>query len=465
VTNYYDGLLKLCGFEDDDFAREKPRIEEAFCRLALSSEDILRAESWVQEQHDVELMGLRKILRAWILELFDLVLAKDEGKKVIYYGYPSIQGPGMAIRVASDQDLWVGCPDIVFCHTLGHIFNKLTPVLEAAEARGLPPGHSMCSLQQIRNGALALGMIPVPDLVTGSSYYCDMGSKADELLHEIYGHRAIYVDGSMDSRWGEFPEFHTERVKFLGAQLNKLFTTVEAELGIKVTRESWDNAMATSRHFAEAAGKLGQLMCADPPPVSAVVSGLVGNLAAASTGRSISEGPQAVSLLCQEVEERVEKGTGIMEKDAPRVMIYMTHFSDPSVTHMIENAGLAPSGTPATARPERYDQPTDYENLGEQIAWRELSYGFAHSAFAIVKVIEGGVRVLGVDGVIWCYTFNCRPMATRSHLVKQWVEKNTGVPVLALEMDFYESRSYSAATLRTRVEAFAEMLRSRKAMV
>lgn len=50
-----------------------------------------------------------------------------------------------------------------------------------------------------------------------------------------------------------------------------------------------------------------------------------------------------------------------------------------------------------------------------------------------------------------------------SHLLKQFVEKQTGIPVLSLEMDVYDSRTYSAAALRTRVETFADMLRARKA--
>jgi len=48
-------------------------------------------------------------------------------------------------------------------------------------------------------------------------------------------------------------------------------------------------------------------------------------------------------------------------------------------------------------------------------------------------------------------------------MVKKWVEENAGVPTLSLEMDPYDSRNYSAETLRGRVEAFAEMLRDRKA--
>ena len=206
MSNYYDELLKLCGFEEDEIRKEKPRIDEVFQRLELGPEDMKTAEEWVRENHDIELLGVRKLLRAWLLELLDMVLARDEGKKIVYYGFPSIPGPGMAIKEAGELagvNIYCACPDVILCHTLGQIFNKLTPVLEAGEENGLPPGHGLCSLQQIRIGGMAKGVIPVPDLVTGSSYYCDMGSKADELLHERYGHPAIYVDGSMDSRWGE----------------------------------------------------------------------------------------------------------------------------------------------------------------------------------------------------------------------------------------------------------------------
>jgi hypothetical protein len=47
--------------------------------------------------------------------------------------------------------------------------------------------------------------------------------------------------------------------------------------------------------------------------------------------------------------------------------------------------------------------------------------------------------------------------------VEQWVKEKTGVPTLSLESDLYDGSSYSAASLRIRVEAFAELLKSRKA--
>jgi benzoyl-CoA reductase/2-hydroxyglutaryl-CoA dehydratase subunit BcrC/BadD/HgdB len=289
-----------------------------------------------------------------------------------------------------------------------------------------------------------------------------MGSKADELLHEKYGHRAIYIDGSMDSRWGEYPYYSPERVEFLGAQLNKLFETIKEVLGVEVNDEAWDKAMATSRELYGALGRLTRLMTADPVPISYVEAGLALQLTAGSTGRSMTEGPEAVSILCDEVERRVEEGIGVVEKGAPPVLILIAPFSDPSIMHMIENAGLAITTGIFTVPSKKYPQTT-YSTLGEIRAEREMRDGHYHSNFGLVKRVEEAIKDLDVDGVIWGYLYNCRPLAETSHTVKKWVEDTTGIPVLSLEMDMYDSRNYSAAALRTRVEAFAEMLRARKA--
>jgi hypothetical protein len=462
--NYYHDLLKLCGFEDSEIDKERPRIEQAFQKLELGPEDMKQAERWVRQNHDIELLGVRKLLRAWLLELVDLVLAKEEGKKLVYYGFPSIQGPSMAIKAASQREIYCACPDVILCHTLGQIFNKLTPVLEAGEANGLPPGHGLCSLQQIRNGGMAKGIIPVPDLVTGSSYYCDMGSKADELLHEVYGHRAIYVDGSMDSKWGEYSHYLPERVQFLGAQLDKLFATVKEVLGVEVTRNAWDKAMATSQHLYQAIYELTRLMRADPMPVSPVASGLALHLTSGCTGRAMSDGPEAVDILCQEVKQRIDKGIGVVEKGAPRVMIFTTHFSDPGAVHMMADAGLAVSATLATVPPPEIPPSATYASLGQEIADREMRRGAYHSSYSIVKRCEAAVTAFEIDGFIWNYIYNCRPMAQTSHFLKKWLEEKTGVPTLSLEIDLYDSRNYSAAALGTKVEAFAEMLRARKTL-
>ena len=465
MVDYDDRLLRICGFEDREIKDQRPRIAKVLRKIGIRPEDMEGVADRVKSKLDIEFLGVRKLLRAWLLELSDLVLAKDEGKTIVYYGYPSIQGPAMAIKAASGGNLYIGCPDVIIGHTVGLIFDKLVPLLEAAEAGGLPAGHALCSLQQIRYGALALGIIPVPDLVIASSYYCDMGSKADELLHEIYGHRAIYIDGSMDSDWGEYPAYDPERINFFGEQINKLLAEVSEIIGVAVTRESLMKAMKISRELFSSLGRLTYLMMADPMPISGVASGMAVNLAAASTGRSMTEGPEAINILCREVQQRVDKGVGVVKKGAPRILNFAQHFSDPGITHLMEEAGLAVAASIVTVPPPKRDPTLEFNTIGEELAEAAMRGGAFHSTYGFAKRFAEAVKTLKMDGVIWGYQYNCRPMAIGSHLFKQLIEKETGVPTLSLEMDLCESRSYGAETLRTRVEAFAEMLKAKKAAI
>ncbi|HDP80556.1 MAG TPA: 2-hydroxyacyl-CoA dehydratase, partial [Spirochaetes bacterium] len=405
----YRHLFALCGFDSREMEAEEPRIKQVFEIVGLGAEDIQRAEHRIKTYLDTGLAGVRKLLRAWMLELFDLVLAKKEGRTVVYYGYPSIQGPGMAIKASSPDTLYVGCPDVVLCHTVGLMFDRLTPLLEAAEANGLPAGHGLCSLQQIRNGALALGVIPVPDLVTGSSYYCDMGSKADELLHQLYGQPSIYIDGCMDTGWGAYPDYTRERVEFFGEQIDKLFTKVHEIIGVETTAESMMKAMQTSRGMLGALGKLTLLMMADPMPISGVASGMAVNLAGASTGRSMTDGPDAVNTLCAEVERRVADGAGVVEKGAPRVMNFAQHLSDPAVTVMMEKAGLAVAASFVTVPPPKRDKTLQLDTVGQTLAEAALRGGAFHSTYGFARRWVDAVRALNLDGVIWGYQYNCRP--------------------------------------------------------
>jgi len=65
--------------------------------------------------------------------------------------------------------------------------------------------------------------------------------------------------------------------------------------------------------------------------------------------------------------------------------------------------------------------------------------------------------------VVDLYPFSCRPIALHLLTAKKDIEEELGIPVWALEGDYYDTRSYSAEALRTREETFAEMLRASKA--
>ena len=464
MGNYYDELFKLCGFDYEEIEEERPRIEASFEKLGIVPGDMEAADSWVRQNHDVSLKGVRKLLGAWLKELIDLVLAREEGKKIVYYGFPAILGPGLMLS-ASSEDIFVSAPDMVLDHTMGQIFNKLAPILEAGEANGLPPGHALCSLWQAKVGGITKGMIPVPDLALASSYYCDMGSKADDLVTALYGVPIAYIDGIMDSRWGEYPEYLPERVHYLGAQINQALEKAEEVLGIKIAPDAWEKSRKISQPFRDNLTRLVEVMKADPVPVSIVELELLEALSGSSTGRGLREGIKAMDILIHELQKRVEAGTGVTEKGAPRVMIRLGHTSDPRVTRIIEEAGLAIPLTFILGSwgGVKVKHRGKYETPGEIIADYEMAGGYYYGTEAQIQFYEKAAEFMKLDGFIAQYLYNCRPVATISHIQKKYLEEKAGLPVLSLEIDNFDSRAYSADSLRTKVETFAEMLRARKA--
>jgi benzoyl-CoA reductase/2-hydroxyglutaryl-CoA dehydratase subunit BcrC/BadD/HgdB len=205
-------------------------------------------------------------------------------------------------------------------------------------------------------------------------------------------------------------------------------------------------------------------MKADPVPLSLVDLELLEALSGSSTGRGIREGIKAMDILIHELEKRVEAGEGITEKGAPRVMVRLGHTSDPRVTRLIEETGLAVPLTFILGSwgGVKVKPRGNYITPGEIIADYELAGGYYYGTEGQIKFYERAAALMKLDGFICQYLYNCRPVATISHIQKKYLEEKTGLPVLSLEIDNFDSRAYSADSLRTKVETFAEMLKSNK---
>ena len=81
MAEQYDNLMQICGFEPEEIEKQRPRIEATFERLGIVSEDYGPAEKRLQEQHAIELKGVRLVFRAWLLELLIWSLPKTRGKR------------------------------------------------------------------------------------------------------------------------------------------------------------------------------------------------------------------------------------------------------------------------------------------------------------------------------------------------------------------------------------------------
>ena len=143
----YTELFKLCGFEREEIEKQRPRIDKAFKILEIGAKDIEVAEKRLPQQLDLSLEGIRKVLRLWLLELLDLVLAKEEDRKTIYFTAPNVPfEPMEAVRYAAVQagkDVYVGDPAFLEATVMGLLFDRHDAIVEVGEAT-LPPGNGHC---------------------------------------------------------------------------------------------------------------------------------------------------------------------------------------------------------------------------------------------------------------------------------------------------------------------------------
>jgi hypothetical protein len=458
-------LLHLCGFEPEEIERERSRIDRAFEKLELSPADLEQAENRVREYFDTSMDGVRKSLGIWMKQLIDLVLAREEGKTIVYPSYPNIPMIGLALNLAS-ENIYCQSPEIVLDVAMGQILGKIEPILEAAEAHGLPPGVGMCALNQARLGGIAKGIIPLPDLTLPSGSFCDQTPKVDDLLHELYSVPTIYIDGVMDGAWGEYPQTSPRRVRYFGAEIRRAINETQDALGIEVSDELLEKALDEIVRLYYALVGLWDFMRKDPVPISQADLSPIFWILSSPERRSMAEAFDAVAALTIEAKRRTDEGIGVVEKGAPRVLLFCHHTTDPRITRMIEGQGLAipltsfASITQAMASSFMGEQFMTFE---DKAADRLLSFGVYHSVWALIHRYKELCQSWQVDGMINLYPFSCRPLALHPMIAKKDIEADLGIPVLALEGDMYDTRNYSPEALRTRVEAFAEMLRVSKA--
>jgi len=451
-------FFNLCGFGPEDVEKERPRIEKAFNILGIEDEDVDRAKVRINKYIDVELLGMRKVLGIWIKELVDMVLAKEEGKSVIYVSYPPIPQIVAALALTSD-DIYCASPDIVLSNTLNLMFDMINPVLETAEKNGLAPGTAFCSYLQTRLGAMVKGIIPEPDLLIPSCFLCDLTPACDQLISEFYGTPVAYVDNLIDEKGERWPDdINPRKIKYFSTEMRNAVNMYCKVTGHQLPDDEVTDAVSVTEKLYLIAHEIQQLREYDPMPLSQTDSFLA--LSLGSVGRGLKEGPGALNILLEEIKNRVAAGKGVIEKGTPRVMLSMVSH-DPSIVAIISELGLA-VGPTSGGRMERPERPP-YVDLWDDVALSHMqSRGANYSSLAYILQLKDSIRYSNVEGVILFRHYSCRQYSIFPIKAKEVIEEELDIPVLLLEGDYCDFRSYTSQQMRTRLETFAEMVKNNK---
>jgi len=453
-------LLELCGYDEQEIESELPRVEKAFNKLGITVDDIERGKQRLSKYYDVELKGVRKALRLILRELVDALLVRDEGMKNVIYGF---MAPGFDLLssalVTKSRDVFSIHHSWAFQIFVGCVFGKIVPILEEAERKWLKAGMvAHCANLKTLVGPLTLGMYPKPDLLVTTGLLCETSPKTVDLFHEFYDIPVWYVDACQDRTSGEYPE-PSERVAISAAKsLKRLAERIQEVVGFEITDDMLLEVQDAKGKMGEAFGRIRDLIANSAPlPLSPAHENIwmcLNVLALSIDG--ITEATEAVDTLYEELQERVAKGLGVVEKEAPRVLATLPMGqTDPRLEHLACEVGIAIVATDRNLEVSIKEIPEDpYMRFGIG-----MQVGAMHvpPAMRIPLLIEG-CKKLNIDGVLDRFHVGCRAVAGDALLIENAIKKELGIPVMLLEWENFDPRVYKHEEYKKRMEIFKMMM-------
>jgi benzoyl-CoA reductase/2-hydroxyglutaryl-CoA dehydratase subunit BcrC/BadD/HgdB len=202
----------------------------------------------------------------------------------------------------------------------------------------------------------------------------------------------------------------------------------------------------------------------DPLPLSATHDVLLHYLAkVVLTTDELQKAPlEAVNTLYEELQDRVYRGIGVVEKGAPRIFALMPPSSGgPELEHLVNKMGIAlVAAETGFYMPDGARRP-DTEGLND-IYQRMFTYLYASGSVNTrdrVSTIIGACKRLSVEGVLGRYHVGCRTIAADTLILKSAITKELGIPVLLLEWDNFDPRSYQHEQFKRSLETFKLIMR------
>ena len=335
---------------------------------------------------------------------------------------------------------------------------EVTPYLEEAEARGFP--RDACSLHKVCLGHSLLGAqanIPDPDFLLAATS-CDSTAKALFPLADHFSVPYYLIDLPSNIRAGDGTQVEEFRVKYYAAQLAELVERLEALTG----RPLPEGALAQTFGLADRAyqlwGEVNQMRRAVPCPMGATDD--TAALGVLMNFPGTPEGVAYMERLRDEVAERVRTGQGVITDERHRFL-----WLGPSITYDLALFNYFEELGAVLVKCELdylysgiYAGRLDAANPLESMARKQIAHLYNGVSENRVELVRRLVQEFQADGVIFYCNWFCRLLGGTQRAIKEAVSADYGVPLLVIEGDCVDPRSYTGDRVRSSIEDFIDML-------
>jgi benzoyl-CoA reductase/2-hydroxyglutaryl-CoA dehydratase subunit BcrC/BadD/HgdB len=289
------------------------------------------------------------------------------------------------------------------------------------------------------------------DMIVGENT-CDGKKKSYEILNDLVPN--LYV---MDLPQMKSPEGQA----LLKAEYARFKKAVEKLTGITINAAKLKKGIEIVNNKRSAIHRLSDLRKADPVPISGLDALLTNQVFFYDDPVRFTK---SVNNICDEIEARIKKGTGVFPKGMPRLLISGCPMAVPNwkLPWIIETSGAVIVGEESCVGERGTRNLTDNSGTTEAALMDAIVDRYFKVDCAIFTpnqdrldhIIEM-VKNYKADGVIHYGLQFCQPYITESMGVEKKLQSK-GIPAIRIDTDYSME---DVGQLKTRVEAFVEMLK------
>lgn len=306
-----------------------------------------------------------------------------------------------------------------------------------------------CSYHRAVMGAAAHGLMPEPAFLVGATSPCSGGLAAIECLARHYSRPLTVLHIPQDESGGN--------VAYLAQQIRALAGFVTQHTGLRLDRDRLRAAIENTNRTRAAMCEMYALAQRVPSPATSKDLSNFGVVLPLFLGSEA-----AVELACayrDEFARRCAASPTVEKREKFRLMWIQNRIQfRQDLEKLLENQYKA-----VIVVDELNDvtwDEIDPQDPFEGLARRSISIPFNGTMERRVEHLQNLAREYRIDGAVSPCNWGCRQGTGARGLIQAGLEQ-IGVPVLNLEVDCVDDRKYTEGQVRTRIEAFVEMLHGR----
>lgn len=251
-----------------------------------------------------------------------------------------------------------------------------------------------------------------------------------------------------------------EDIKKWADEISAFIKVVEKETGNKVTPEKLNEAIHTVNEKRKALARVFEARKSPVMPISGKDALLMMQIAFFDDPKRCAE---MTNKLADELEQRIKDGVSAFPKGTKRILLTGTPLAIPNwkLHHIIETSGAAVVCEEMCTGTRYFEHLVDETQTSLEGQVKALADRYMKNNCACFTPNKGRIddiirlaKEYDVDGVIDVNLKFCCLYDTEGYTVEKAL-KEAGIPVLGIETDYTDA---DAEQLRTRIEAFVEML-------